>query len=241
MGSNSSRIRVIIAMMPSFFRNGIESVLTLQEEYDFTFITGEYSMQFLCDNGQIPVAIVDVDMADSKGYKIIRAIKNRLPEVKIIALTLKYDDSVVFEVLKAQGNACLKKDVSTEELLRTIREVAEGENPIKNSMIDSPSLTNQIIQQFLHLIEERETQDLIANLTIREREILVYLSRNMSNREIAQELAISEQTVKNHVTSILRKLNVNSRDKAVNVAEQQGLLAKSDDTQEGLLTAGREK
>jgi two-component system, NarL family, response regulator DegU len=241
METNQSKIRVIIAMLPSLFRSGIESVLVLQENCDFTFITGEYSMQFLLDSGQITVAIVDVDMAESKGFKIIRAIRDRLPESKVIAITGNYCDAIVFQVLKAQANACIRKDVSSEELLRTIQQVAEGENPIKMNLIDSPSLTNQIILHLQRMIEEKENQDLSATLTIREREILFHLARGLMNREIAQELGISQQTIKNHVTSILHKLKVNSREKAVNVAENKGLLDKTENTQVGLLAVGSEK
>ena len=223
---NTPKIQVIIAMHPSLFRNGIEYVLALHNNFEFTFIHVENNIHSNFENVRNSVAIVDVDMADSDGFKVIRNLKNSSPEIKIIALTGNYNDALLFQVLKAQANACLRKDVSAEELLKTVRDVAEGENPIKANMINSPHLADQVILQFQRLFEEKETQGFMSCLTLREREILAYLARGLMNKQIALELNISEQTIKNHVTSILRKLNVTNRNKAVAVARYQGILTE---------------
>ena len=153
---NASKIKIVIAMHSSLFRNGIECVLALHDNFEFSVIPVENYMHTDFNDGRISVAIVDVDMADSRGFKVIRNLKNSSPEIKIIALTGNYSDSLLLQILKAQANACLRKDVSAEELLKTIRDVAEGENPIKADMISNPNLADQVILQFQRLFEEKE-------------------------------------------------------------------------------------
>jgi DNA-binding NarL/FixJ family response regulator len=90
-----------------------------------------------------------------------------------------------------------------------------------------PKLAEQVLQQFQELAWRSEAEGLIAPLTPREMEILNYIAKGFLNKQIAAELAISEQTIKNHVTSILRKLNANARTEAVVVALKQGLISLS--------------
>jgi len=221
---SATKIKILIVMHPSLFRRGIEYNLALHQNMEYSVIPIEKSLSLtLADEGNY-VAIVDVDLANSGGYQAIKSLKKQMPGIRIIALTSNYNDDQLYQVLKAQANACLKKDISGEELLSTIRDVAEGANPIQNTLTSRPNLADHIILQFQRLFEERQSQGSFDRLTMREREILIYLAHGLMNRQIAQKLRISEQTIKNHVTSILRKLDVNSRSQAVTSARNQGFI-----------------
>jgi len=159
--------------------------------------------------------------------KLARKIKQRLPTIGVVILTSNPDDAQLFQALKAQAVAYLRKEVTAEELVSTIRRVARGEHPINESLTDRPKLAEQVLYQFQELSWRSEAEGFIAPLTPREMEILNYIAQGYLNKQIAAELDISEQTIKNHVTSILRKLNANARTEAVVVAIKQGLITVS--------------
>jgi two-component system response regulator DegU len=156
---------------------------------------------------------------------ITRRLKQRLPIVGLIALTSKDNDVQLFEALKAQYSACLNKETTSEQLVDTIRRVSRGEHPINESLITHPVLADQVLRQFQELSRQNETKPFVSPLTPREMEILGYVAQGMMNRQIASQLGISEQTIKNHVTSILRKLNANARTEAVVLALRKGLIS----------------
>jgi len=157
--------------------------------------------------------------------KLARKIKQRLPNVGVVVLTSNADDAQLFLTLKAQAVAYLSKEVSPDDLVDTIRRVARGEHPINENLTTRPKLAEQVLQQFQELTWRSEAGGFISPLTPRETEILNYIAQGLLNKQIAARLAISEQTIKNHVTSILRKLNANARTEAVVVAIKQGLIS----------------
>ncbi len=129
--------------------------------------------------------------------------------------------------LKAQAAAYHSKEITAEELGNTIKRVATGEHPINEGLLSRPSVADQVLQQFQELSQRNVTGGLISPLTERETEILNYIARGFLNKQIATTLGISEQTIKNHVTSILRKLNATARTEAVVLAIKQGLITIS--------------
>jgi DNA-binding NarL/FixJ family response regulator len=157
--------------------------------------------------------------------KLARRIKQRLPNIGVVVLTSNPDDAQLFQALKAQAVAYLSKEVTADELVDIIRRVARGEHPINENLTTRPKLAEQVLQQFQELSWRSEAEGFIAPLTPREKEILNYIAQGYLNKQIAAELEISEQTIKNHVTSILRKLNANARTEAVVVAIKQGLIS----------------
>jgi DNA-binding NarL/FixJ family response regulator len=171
------------------------------------------------------VALLDIDAAGDSGLKLARKIKQRLPNVGVVVLTSNADDAQLFLTLKAQAVAYLSKEVSPDDLVNTIRRVARGEHPINENLTTRPKLAEQVLQQFQELTWRSEAGGFISPLTPRETEILNYIAQGLLNKQIAARLAISEQTIKNHVTSILRKLNANARTEAVVVAIKQGLIS----------------
>ena len=168
------------------------------------------------------VALLDIDAPSDSGLALTRRIKQRWPNIGIIALTSGPNDDQLFEALKAQAAAYVSKDVDVDELVATIRRVAQGEHPINESITARPRVADQILRQWKELSWRNE--GLASPITPRETEILSFISQGYLNKQIAIKLDISEQTIKNHVTSILRKLNANARTEAVVIAIKQGLI-----------------
>ena len=225
---NTSKIQVFILSKQLLFRQGIEHILSSTQN---TEITGavEVNEEVLSTIDKLPpdVALVDVDASSDSELTIIHRIKQRLPNIGIIVLTSNPNDAELFQALKAQAAAYLSKEVTAEKLVDTIGRVACGEHPINESLVTRPNVADQVLQKFQELSWRVETEAFISPLTNRETEILNYIAQGYLNKQIALKLGISEQTIKNHVTSILRKLNANARTEAVVVAIKQGLISIS--------------
>ena len=223
-----NKIQVIIVSQQFLFRQGIEQALSEMKDIKISATAGvNDGMLDIIDTLPPDVALVDIDTPSEDGLKLARKIKQRLPTIGVVILTSNPDDAQLFQALKAQAVAYLRKEVTAEELVSTIRRVARGEHPINESLTDRPKLAEQVLYQFQELSWRSEAEGFIAPLTPREMEILNYIAQGYLNKQIAAELDISEQTIKNHVTSILRKLNANARTEAVVVAIKQGLITVS--------------
>ena len=223
-----NKIQVIIVSQQFLFRQGIEHALSEMKDIKIS-TTAEVNDGVLDIIDTLPpdVALVDIDTPSEDGLKLARKIKQRLPTIGVVILTSNPDDAQLFQALKAQAVAYLSKEINPDELIHTIRRVARGEHPINENLTARPKLAEQVLHQFQELSWRSETEGFIAPLTPREMEILNYIAQGYLNKQIAAELDISEQTIKNHVTSILRKLNANARTEAVVVAIKQGLITVS--------------
>ena len=220
------KIQVFVISQQFLFRQGIEQALAGVDNIEITG-KAEVNDEVLDQIDTVPpdVALLDIDAAGDSGLKLARKIKQRLPNVGVVVLTSNADDAQLFLTLKAQAVAYLSKEVSPDDLVDTIRRVARGEHPINENLTTRPKLAEQVLQQFQELTWRSEAGGFISPLTPRETEILNYIAQGLLNKQIAARLAISEQTIKNHVTSILRKLNANARTEAVVVAIKQGLIS----------------
>jgi len=223
---NANKIRVFIFSRQPLLRNGLEYSLSAMEDVEIAGAT-EFSDDVLStlDNNPPDVAVVDIDDPNANGLTITRRLKQSLPNIGIIALTSNDDDVQLFEALKAQAAACLNKEVTSEQLIDIIRRVSGGEHPINESLTTHPVLADQVLRQFQELSRQNETKPFVSSLTPREMEILDHIAQGLLNKQIAVQLGISEQTIKNHVTSILRKLNANARTEAVVLALRKGLIS----------------
>ncbi|MFC1903778.1 LuxR C-terminal-related transcriptional regulator [Chloroflexota bacterium] len=223
---NKNKIQVIIVSQQFLFRQGIEHSLSKVEDMVVSG-TAEVNDEVLSSIDTLPpdVALVDIDAPADSGLKLARKIKQRLSNIGVVVLTPNPDDAQLFQALKAQASAYLSKEVTAKDLVDTIRRVANGEHPINESLTTRPKLAEQVLQQFQELYWRSEAEGFISPLTPREMQILNYIAQGYLNKQIAAELDISEQTIKNHVTSILRKLNANARTEAVVVAIKQGLIS----------------
>jgi two-component system, NarL family, response regulator DegU len=222
---STERIKVMLLIKASLFRRGVEQALVGSESIELSPVFDIDDVPYISKgSSRGGVAVVDIDLPENGGFAICRQLKSRLPEAGIIAFTDSYDDGMLLQVLQAQASACLKKDVSAEQLLETVYNVAKGQHPIKDSLMNRPLLAEQVFRQFQILYKEQNSRISSTLLTRREVEVLTWVSRGLMNREIAVRLAISEQTVKNHVCAIFRKLGVNNRQEAVSLSKKQGII-----------------
>jgi two-component system NarL family response regulator len=219
-------IRVLIADDQPLYRRGLEVVLHTEENIE---VVGE------AENGEEAIAkaeelapdvvLMDVRMPRINGIEATQAIRDRVPTTKILMLTVSDEDSDLYEAIKAGASGYLLKEVSVEEVADSIRAVMQGESKI------TPSMASKLINEFSAMSKRAdERQRLPAPaLTARELEVLKLVAKGMSNREIADELFISENTVKNHVRNILEKLHLHSRMEAVMYALREKLLDLRDE------------
>ena len=217
---------VIVISPQSMFRTGIE--ITISSEPNIRIIDSvDFSngVEYSVENSPPDVAILDIDSADDIGFDIARRLKLRLPNVAIIIFTSYPNDEQLFQSLKAQAAAYLSKEATSDEIIETVKRVARGEYPINESVRTRPKVAENVLKQFQELSSRSDTEEVVSSLTKRETEILDYIARGFLNKQIASSLDISEQTIKNHVTSILRKLNANARTEAVVIAIRRGIIS----------------
>ncbi len=161
------------------------------------------------------LVLLDLNMPRMNGIDAIHKIKEISPQIKVIILTIHDDEEYVYKVTSAGAEGFIQKDITSEELEEAIHEVMNGGTVFPRTI--SPDVPD----------DDGDVPDYRELLSDREYEVLTLLARGMSNREIAEELFISEKTVKNHVSNVLRKLDVNDRTQAVITALKQGLVSLS--------------
>jgi two-component system response regulator DegU len=220
------KIRVLVVSRQSLIRHGVAHSLAGVEHMEI-IDSVEVSDGVLdsIDTSPPDVAIVDIDDASEHGLTLARRIRQRSPSIGVILLTSNLNDDQLFQALKVQAAACLDKEISSDELVAAVEQIANGQHPINESLAVRPRVAEKVLSQFQKLSWKSDAEDILSPLTPREIEILDYIAKGFLNKQIAIELGISEQTIKNHVTSILRKLNANARTEAVVLAIKQGVIS----------------
>jgi len=219
-------IRVIIIDEQPLFRQGICS--TLEQMGDCQILgtcTDATEILELVRVGNPDVAIIDAGLTASDALEIARQMRHLAPRMAIIVLTPSEDEERLFQSIKVGAAAYYARSITPEELVDAVRRVSRGEYLINDDVLSKPQLASRVLKSFRELAVEEEdtaTKDLYSPLSSREVEILDYIARGNSNKEIAKSLKISDQTVKNHITSILKKLSVNDRTAAVVHALRHG-------------------
>jgi RNA polymerase sigma factor (sigma-70 family) len=212
-------IKVLIVDDHPVFREGLRQCLEARKTLRVlaTVAGGDEMWKALRTHGRPQIVLMDVEMPGQGGIELARALHEKHPDVRVVMLTAFSDSERVFAALKAGAVGYLLKNVSPDEIRATVERAAAGE----------PMLSGEIAGRVLHEFErerqEERLREQLDALTTREEEILKLLATGESNREIGKRLFISEQTVKNHVASIFRKLRVNDRTKAALLAVKLGL------------------
>ncbi|MGM0420356.1 MAG: response regulator [Bacillota bacterium] len=208
-----NKTKVLVADDHELVREGICRLLGLFENIEVIGEAGDGLEAVAMVREHVPdLVLLDLNMPRMNGINAISKIKEFNPEIKIIILTIHDDEEYIYKVTSAGAEGFLQKDITSDELKEAIERVLDGETVFPRS-----------------IVEDIETQDVEGKdykeiLSKREYEVLGLLARGMSNREIAEELYISEKTVKNHVSNILRKLDVNDRTQAVIKSLKHGLV-----------------
>jgi DNA-binding NarL/FixJ family response regulator len=219
-------IRVIVVDEQPLFRQGI--CYTLEQMGDCVILgtcTDAAEVLELVRTGNPDVAIIDAGLTATDALEIARQMRHLAPRMAIIILTPSEDEERLFQSIKVGAAAYYARNITPEELTDAVRRVSRGEYLINDDVLSKPQLASRVLKSFRELAVEEEdtaTKDLYSPLSSREVEILDYIARGNSNKEIAKSLKISDQTVKNHITSILKKLSVNDRTAAVVHALRHG-------------------
>jgi DNA-binding NarL/FixJ family response regulator len=169
------------------------------------------------------VVLVDVNMPQFNGLDLTRQITQRCPEISAVVMSPYEDENQLFQAIKSGAVAYVSKNVNADELANIIRRVAHGEHIITESLLTKPRVAERVLKQFQDLsLAGMAMESLSAPITAREMEVLSYVAHGYGNKQIAHTLNICEQTIKHHITSILRKLDANDRTHAVVLAIRHG-------------------
>lgn len=207
-------IDILLADDHKLFRQGVRRILEMEPDFRVIGEAGN-AVEAMSILGEIRphVILMDINMPGGSGIEATRLIKTRYPEINILVLTIHEDTEYLFEVVRCGASGYLLKDVEPARLCEAIRTTAVGGSVVHAGLGD------KLMREFARLSEPAATRDFEMHaaimLTPRELEVLHLVAQGYSNIRVATELFISEKTVKNHISSILRKLGVKDRTQAV--------------------------
>ena len=225
-GNGVDKIIVMIIDKQAFFRAGVRQALS--QLPDFEVLEGDPNDDLLgiIEADSPNVLLIDIDFPSLSGLKLGRQILRHHPNIRLVMLSPHLDNGELFEVIKSGAVAYLNKNATAEELVSIIKQAEHGKYPINDSLLAKPKVAEHVLRQFQDIVSMGKTMETItAPLTHRETQILNYIADGNSNKQIAHILEISEQTIKNHVSSILRKLNANDRAHAAVLAIRHGWIS----------------
>jgi len=199
---SAHKIKVIIADQQPLFRKGIHFYLSEAPDIEICAEAGSEKEVVSSVVREIPdVVLLDISLA-SEGMDLARVVKQHVPTAAVIVISPAPNDEGLFMAIKARAAGYISRNISSEELINVIRRAARGEYPLNDTFLSQPKVAAQVLEQF---------QDFSW-------------AKGHLNKQIAGMLDISEQTIKNHVTSILRKLDANARTQAVITAVKRGII-----------------
>jgi len=214
-------IRVLVVDDHALFRRGLEMVLAHEPDIE---VVGEAEDGAEAVEKAVEttpdIVLMDVRMPKRGGIDACTAIKDAVPSSKIIMLTISDEEVDLYDAIKAGAMGYLLKEISIEEVASAIRAVHGGQSLI------SPSMASKLLNEFASMIKRGDERQQVPapRLTDREMEVLRLVAKGLNNRDIAKQLFISENTVKNHIRNILEKLQLHSRMEAVVYAVREKLL-----------------
>jgi DNA-binding NarL/FixJ family response regulator len=214
-------IRVLIVDDHALFRRGLVMVLEQEKDIDLVGEAGDGAEAVNIAQETMPdVVLMDVRMPRRGGIEATSQIKALAPHIKILMLTISDEEADLYDAIKAGASGYLLKEISIEEVANAIRQVHAGQSMI------SPSMASKLLTEFATMVKKTDEKPAAAQprLTEREMEVLRLVAKGRNNRDIAKELFISENTVKNHIRNILEKLHLHSRMQAVVYAVREKLL-----------------
>lgn len=216
--TEKERLRILVADDHPMFCEGLLSAL--QSEASFEVVgqaaDGNEAVS-LAESLQPDVILMDVSMPGKNGIEATRDIIGTSPHIGVLMLTMFDDDSSVFSAMRAGARGYLLKGAQKEEIVRAVRVVGDGE------AIFSASIARKMMVYFDAVSSRTSGSVLFPHLTAREREVLAWIARDLSNAEIARRIGLTLKTVRNHVSNILSKLQAADRTQAIMMAREAGM------------------
>ncbi len=231
MEKQKEKISIVLVDDHQLFREGVRRILEMEDDF---VVVGEGSdgseAAHLAEIHKPNVLLMDINMPNVNGVSASEDVIEASPQTRVIILSIHDDEGYVYRTLRSGASGYLLKEMGGTELVEAVRVVARGGAYIH------PKVTGKLIDEFRRLSEQEESADrsvgiddshmldprIIDTLTRRELEVLQLMAEGKSNRAIGEYLFISEKTVKNHVSSILQKLNVQDRTQAVVISIKNG-------------------
>jgi DNA-binding NarL/FixJ family response regulator len=219
--TEADRLRVLVVDDHALFRRGLQTIL--EQEADLELVGEASDGAEAVDKAQelMPdVVLMDVRMPKRSGIEATTQIKDLLPHVKILMLTISDEEADLYDAIKAGASGYLLKEIPIEEVADAIRSVWAGQSRI------SPSMASKLLSEFSAMAKGGADRPQVPTpkLTDREMEVLQLVAKGLNNRDIAKQLYISENTVKNHIRNILEKLHLHSRMEAVVYAVREKMI-----------------
>jgi DNA-binding NarL/FixJ family response regulator len=226
-----TKTRIVIVDGHTLFRRGVRNILELESDMEVVGEAGSGRDAIAIVQELTPdVVLMDLSLPAPNGIETTQRLKRELPHTGVIVLAPNDDEDQLFDAIKAGAAAYVLKDIDPTDLIAIIRRVRAGEYLINDKVFSKPAVATRVLKEFRELaVYGSEAQPIFAPLSPREVEILDNIAQGMTNKQVAYALSISEQTVKNHMSSILRKLAVNDRTQAVVYAMRQGWIKIPED------------
>jgi DNA-binding NarL/FixJ family response regulator len=223
----ASAIRLVLVEPSAIHGAGVRELLEREDDFDVVahVRTAEEAAD-LANEDPPDVLVVDVDLPDQDAIEATRRLKRQRPDAGMVIIARADDDEAVFRAVQAGATAHVADDDGPAELVDAIRRVAEGEDPLAETVAGRPAVAQRIADAYRELaVRGTPGTEPKGVISPRQLEILQLVATGLSNEEIAQELHISRQTVKNHLTAAMRALGARRRGQAVAAAMRAGLLS----------------
>jgi two-component system response regulator DegU len=214
-----AKVKLLIAEDETVVRVALARLLAAEQDIEVVAqaADGEAAVM-LARQFKPDVMLTDLAMPRKDGIAATRQIKQEMPECAVVVLTIHHDDDHLFAAIKAGASGYVLKDAPPERTLEAIRSAARGEGFLGSSLV------GRVLEEFARVSRLRAAaKEVFAELTRREMEVLELLGKGLRNKDIAARLFLSEKTVKNHISSIFMKLQVNDRTEAALLAARHGL------------------
>lgn len=224
MKDKTGGIRILLADASRITTLGITQVLEKETDMEIVGVAtdGEDAVAKAAEL-EPDILIIEAELPRLSGIEAAQRIRRQFPHVAVVVLTADDQEQTLFDAIRAGAAAYLHKDCDPAELTDTIRKVRTGQFVINEKIFSRPAVASRVLAEFRELsVYGPGSTHIFAPLSPREVQILDNIAQGRTNKEVAYALAISEQTVKNHMSSILRKLSVNDRTQAVVYAIRQG-------------------
>lgn len=213
-----NKIKIMIADDHALMREGLAKILEMEDNFEVVFKAADgYEALDYIEQNPVDIVLLDINMPNMNGIETLKKMKQMDFETKIIMLTVYDTREYLIETLNLGANGYMLKDAETDSLVKAIEAVYNGGSYIH------PNLAGELFKEINRQRVSRNIKSGVDSLTRREYEVLLLIAEGMSNKDISDHLVISEKTVKNHVSSILRKLDLQDRTQAAIFAIKQKL------------------